>query len=73
MLVTNVRDEIRWRQLSDVGDGFDCFRHQHPQSFNISVGYQHSKGVTNIEILSPALQNCHQHKVIEIHLSRISK
>ena len=68
MLVTNVGDEMRWRQLSDVGDGFDRFRHQHPQSFNISVGHQHSKDVTNIEILSPALQNCHQHKVTKIHL-----
>ena len=48
MLVTNVGDEMRWRQLSDVGDGFDRFRHQHPLFLNISDGHQTSKDVTNI-------------------------
>ena len=32
------------------------FGHQHSLSFNISVGHQHSKDVTNIEIQSPT---CH--------------
>ena len=33
-------------------DGFDHFGHQHPQFFYISLGYQHSTDVTNIEIRS---------------------
>ena len=41
-----------WRQLCDVGNGFDRFCHQHSLSFNISVGHQQPKNVTNIEILS---------------------
>ena len=61
----------------DVSDGFGRFRPQHPLSkilylrsstylrhplpSNISVGYQHSKDVTNIEILSPTPKHCHQH------------
>ena len=62
-----------WRQLGDVGDGFDRFCHQHLLSFNISVGLQQSKDVTNIEI--PSLKcpkivteiesptfTCHQHQ-----------
>ena len=48
MLVTDVRDEMCWRQLSDVGDGFGRFCHPYPLSFNISVGHQHPKDVTNI-------------------------
>ena len=32
----------------------------------------HWKIVTNIEILSPTLKNCHYHKVINIHLSSTS-
>ena len=40
MLVTDVGDEICWRQLLDVGDGFGHFRHQHHLSLNISVGHQ---------------------------------
>jgi len=50
-----------WRQLWDVGDGFVCFYHQHPLSFNISIGHQQSKDVTNIEVLSLTSKNCHQH------------
>ena len=50
MLVTDVGDEMCWRQLWDVSDGFDRFRHQHPLSFNIIVGHQDSKDVTNIKI-----------------------
>ena len=49
-----------WRQLWDIGDGLCRFRHQHPLSFNISVGHQHSKDVTKIEILSPT-STCHRH------------
>ena len=63
MLVTDVGDEMCWRQLWDVDDGFRRFRHQHPLSFKISVGHQHPKDVTNIEILSLTSKNCHQDKV----------
>ena len=60
MLVTDVGDEICWRQLWDVGDAFGRFRHQHPLSFNVSLGHQQPKNVTNIEILSLTFKNCHQ-------------
>ena len=60
MLETDVGGEMCWRQLWDVGDGFDRFGHQLPLYFNISVG-QHPKDVINSEILSPTLKNCHQH------------
>ena len=36
-------------------------------SFNISVGYQHSKDVTNIEILSPKPEN--QHPLVNIYVA----
>ena len=42
-----------WWQFEDVGDGFCHFRHQHPLSFYLSVGHQHSKDVTKIQIQSP--------------------
>ena len=29
-LVTEIGDEMRWRQLLDVGDGFGRFCHQNP-------------------------------------------
>ena len=48
MLVTDVGYEI----VSPI-------IHQHPLSFNISVGQQHSKDVTNIEIQSPTITNRH--------------
>ena len=54
-----------------VWDNFDensQNRHHHPLSFNISVGHQHSKDVTNIEILSPTPQNCHQHLCSQLNL-----
>ena len=60
MLVTDVGDEMCWRQLWDVGDGSCRFRHQHSLSLNISVGHQHPKDVTNSENLSG---NCHQFKL----------
>ena len=47
----DVEDEMCWRQLWDFGDGFRCFRHQHPGCD--SVGSQHPKDVIDIEILSP--------------------
>ena len=53
-LVTNVGDEMCWRQLRDIGDGLGRFRHQHPLSLNIL-----SKDVTNIEIVLPIPANCH--------------
>ena len=37
----------------------------------MSVGYENSKDVTIIEILSPKPENCHQEIVIKIHLSPI--
>ena len=72
MLVTNVGDEIGWRQLCDVGDGFGRFCNQHPLSFYISVGHQQPKDVTTIEILSLTSKNCHQDKVTNSHLSPTS-
>ena len=60
MFVTDVGDEICWRQHWDVGDGFGRFCHQHSLSFN------------NIEILSPTSKNCHQDKVTNIDLSPTS-
>ena len=50
MLMTDVGDEMCWRQLRDIGDGFGRLRHQHHLFFNISVEHQHPKDVTNIEI-----------------------
>ena len=70
LLVTDVGDEICWWQLWDVGFGRFC--HQHPLSFNISVGHQHPKDVTNIEILSLTCKNYHQDKVTNIYLSSTS-
>ena len=64
MLVTDIRDEMCWWQLWDAGDGFGRFCHQHPLSFNISVGQQHPKDVTNIEILSVKSKNCHQYPLV---------
>ena len=70
----DVGDEIFWRQLWDVGDDFCRFCHQNPLSLSISisVGHQHPKDVTNIEILTPTLENCHQHKITYIYLSSTS-
>ena len=48
------------------------FCHQHPLFFEISVGHQQPKDVTNIEILSLTSKNCHQDKVTNIHLSPAS-
>ena len=53
-------------QLWDVGDGFG---HQHPLYFNISVGHQHPKDVTDIEILSLTSKNCYQDKVTNIFVA----
>ena len=36
------------------------FRSQHPLSFYITVGHQHSKDTTNAVILSPTSKNLHQ-------------
>ena len=72
MLVTDVGDEMCSRQLWDVGDRFRRFRHQHRLSLNNSVGHQHPKDVTNIEILSPTTKNRHQYKITNIHLSPTS-
>ena len=57
MLVTDVGDEMCWRQLWDVGDVFGRFCHQHPLSFNISVGLPDSG--TNIQKMSPISKFCH--------------
>ena len=61
MLATDVWDEICWRQLWDVSDGFERFCHQHPLYFTISVGHHYP--------ISPISKFCHQHKVTNIHLS----
>ena len=63
MLETNF---FLW-QLWDLGDGFGRSCHQHPLSFDIGIGHQHLKDVTNIEILSPTSRNYHQHKVTNIN------
>jgi len=39
---------------------FGLFGQQHSLSFNISIGHQHSKDVTNFEIQSPTSTNRHQ-------------
>ena len=57
MLVTYVGNELCWRQLWDFGDGFGRFRHQHPLSFNTSVGHQHTK-------MSPISKFRYQHPQI---------
>ena len=72
MLATDVGDEICWRQLWDVGDGFGRFCHQHTLSFSISVRHQHLEDITNIKILLPTSESCHQQIVINIHLSPTS-
>jgi len=46
MLVTDSGDEMCWRQLWDVGDGFAGYCQQYPLSFNKSVGQQQPKDVT---------------------------
>ena len=51
-----------WRKFCVVGDGFGCFCHQHPLSFNISVGHQ--VGATNIQNLSPKSKFYHHHSKI---------
>ena len=51
----DVGDEMCWWQLWDVGDSLSHFSHQHFLSFNISVGHQHQKDVTNVS------KFCHQH------------
>ena len=68
MLVTDVGDEMCWRQLLDVGDGFGRFCHQHSLSFNISVGGQDPNDITDIEILALTFKNCHQDEVTNIRL-----
>ena len=62
MLVTDVGDEMCWRQRLDVGDGFGRLSHQHALSFNISVGKQHSKDVTNMKLSISKFY--HQHPLI---------
>jgi len=54
----------------DVGDGFGRYCHQHPLSFNLSVGYQQPKDITDIEILSHTSKNSHQDKVTNIYVVR---
>ena len=68
MLVTDSEDEVCLQQLWDVGDGFGRFC-QHLLYFNISVGHQQPKDVTNIEILSLTSKNCHQDKVTIIYVA----
>ena len=58
-ILTDVGDEICWRQLLDVGDSLSRFAHHYPASFKISVGQQHPKDVTNIKILLSTSKTCH--------------
>ena len=55
LLVTDGEDKMCWRQLRDVDDDSDRFRHHYPPALSISVGHQP--------------ENCNKHKVINIHLS----
>ena len=57
-----------WWQLLDVGDSLGRFGLQHQLSFSNGVGHQHSKNVTNIEILSPTLSHQH-HDVTNIAIT----
>ena len=66
MFVTDAGNEMCWWQPLDVGDGFGHFGYHHQLSFYISVGHQHSKDATKIEILSPTFKNCHHLKVTNI-------
>ena len=59
-----VGEEICWWQLSDVGDSFGRFRHQHTLSFNKSVEHQHPNDVPKYEILQSTLTICHQHPLV---------
>ena len=70
--VTDVGDEMCWRQFWDVGDGFSRFCHEHPLSFKITVGHQDPKDATNIEILSLTSKNCHHDKVTNMYVSEFS-
>ena len=49
-----------WRRTENVGDGYSHFGLQHPLSFDIGIGHQHSESVTNIEDQSPKSTNRHQ-------------
>ena len=73
----DVGDELCWWQLLDVDDGFGSLCHQQTLSFNIGVGHQQPKDVTNIEIMSLTSKNCHQESLVQdkvnsIHLSPTS-
>ena len=61
MLVTDVGNEMCWRQLRDVGDGFGRFRHQHPLSFHIANVTLTSDA--NIQKMSPIWKS-HQNPLV---------
>ena len=61
-------DEMCWRQLWDVGDGFGRFCPQHPLYFIISVGHRQPKDVINIEILSLTSKDCHRDEFTNIYV-----
>ena len=52
MLVTDVGDEMCWRELWDDDEGFGRFCHQYPLPFKISdikKCHQYQNSVTNIQ------------------------
>ena len=55
--MAEVGDDMCWRQIWDVGDGFGRFRHLHPLSFTC-VGHKNPKNVTNMK---SSTSTCHQH------------
>ena len=60
----DVGDEC-WRRRILGWQSMECrqnclFGHQHSPSLNISVGYQHSKDVTEISVLSPTYTKSRQ-------------
>ena len=63
MMVTDIGDKMCWRRFYDVGVDFMMWLF----SLNISVGPQHSKDITNIEVLSPT-SACHQNLCSHIHI-----
>ena len=71
--MTNTVDDMCLQQFQDIGDGFSRFCRQYYLSFNISVGHQHPKDVTNI--LEPSLtpETCHKHKFINTYVAQLAR
>ena len=64
MLATDVGDEICWRQLWDVGDGFGQFCHQHPLS---------KKTIFQHQGRAPRSKRCHQYRNSVTNIQKSSR